>query len=102
MNIDKVAKAIEEDAGVYLPELKQSLSEMQSETIGRTYTAEQLLLREARKQTSLSQKSFAQLIKTPTATLQDWEQGRFSPPGGVLCLLKIIIKHPDLVDELAV
>ncbi|SJM93221.1 Antitoxin igA-2 (fragment) [Crenothrix polyspora] len=34
------------------------------------------------------------------ATLRDWEQGRFVPPGGVLCLLKIIYNHPDLISEL--
>jgi putative transcriptional regulator len=35
------------------------------------------------------------------ATLRDWEQGRFAPPGGVLRLLRIIARHPELADELA-
>jgi putative transcriptional regulator len=34
--------------------------------------------------------------------LRDWEQGRFAPPGGVLCLLRLIIKHPELSEELSV
>jgi len=44
----------------------------------------------------------ADLIKTPVATLRDWEQGRFNPPGGVICLLKLMHDHPELKDDLAV
>jgi putative transcriptional regulator len=32
--------------------------------------------------------------------LRDWEQGRFAPPGGVLCLLRLISAHPELTREL--
>ncbi|EXJ14149.1 helix-turn-helix domain-containing protein [Imhoffiella purpurea] len=35
------------------------------------------------------------------ATLRDWEQGRFTPPGAVLYLLKITLKHPELLADLA-
>lgn len=42
----------------------------------------------------------AHRIKTPLATLRDWEQGRFKPPGAVLCLLNMLVKHPELVAEL--
>ena len=52
MNIEKVAKAIEADAGL------------------------------------------------PLAELRDWEQGRVTPPGGVLCLLRLIKLHPELSIEL--
>jgi putative transcriptional regulator len=50
----------------------------------------------------LTQAAFAERIATPVATLRDWEQGRFAPPGGVVCLLKLIIKHPELSQELSV
>ncbi|MDR0736017.1 MAG: hypothetical protein LBF51_04160 [Zoogloeaceae bacterium] len=46
-------------------------------------------------------RDFAQAIATPLATLRDWEQGRFEPPGGVFCLLKLIARHPGLAGELA-
>jgi putative transcriptional regulator len=55
-----------------------------------------------RKKLQLSQMAFAELIKTPVATLRDWEQGRFTPSGAVLCLLKIINNHPELVKELTI
>jgi putative transcriptional regulator len=99
MDIDKIAKAIEADAGIELPSLRQALSEAQ-EVAGKTTTAEQILTRSARAKTGLSQQAFANLIGTPVATLRDWEQGRFAPPGGVLCLLKLIYNHPDLIHEL--
>lgn len=99
MDIEKIAQAIEADAGMALDGLRQGLSEMQA-GMGRVTTAEQLLVRSARATTGLSQQAFAERIKTPVATLRDWEQGRFTPPGGVVCLLRLIIKHPELIGEL--
>jgi putative transcriptional regulator len=99
MDIEKIAQAIEADAGIALDDLRQGLAEMQA-GVGRMTTAEQLLIRSARAKTGLSQQAFAEHIKTPVATLRDWEQGRFAPPGGVLCLLKLIGNHPNLIDEL--
>lgn len=101
MNIEAIAQAIEADAGIELPELRESLAEMHAGMNGRTTTAEQLLILSVRKKLGLSQQAFADLIKTPVATLRDWEQGRFTPSGAVLCLLKIIDNHPDLAKELA-
>ena len=49
-----------------------------------------------------AERAFAERIEAPVATLRDWEQGRFAPPGGVLCLLRLIIKHPELSQELSV
>ncbi|MGZ8218764.1 helix-turn-helix domain-containing protein [Methylomagnum sp.] len=99
MDIEKIAQAIEADAGMALDDLRQGLAEMQAD-VGRVTTPEQILVRTVRAKTGLSQQAFAELIKTPVATLRDWEQGRFAPPGGVLCLLKLIGNHPDLVGEL--
>lgn len=70
---------------------------MQAGISGRTTTAEQLLLLSVRKRLGLSQTAFAELIKS---TLRDWEQGRFTPSGAVLCLLQIMDKHPELAQEL--
>ena len=101
MDIDKVTQAIEADAGQTIPGLKESLREMQQGKIGRTYTTEQLLVIEARKKLELSQADFARMIETPVATLRDWEQGRFKPPGGVLCLLRVLQKRPEIMQDLA-
>ena len=100
MDIEKVATAIEADAGEALPDLRQALAEAR-DGMGRVTTPEQILVREARKQSGLTQAAFAERIGTPLATLRDWEQGRFAPPGAVLCLLRLIVKHPELSQELS-
>ncbi|MDS4015353.1 MAG: helix-turn-helix domain-containing protein [Candidatus Accumulibacter sp.] len=100
MDVDKVAAAIEADAGEALPDLRQALAEAR-DGMGRITTGEQILVRQARKLSGLSQAAFAERIGTPVATLRDWEQGRFAPPGAVLCLLRLIVKHPELSQELS-
>ena len=83
IDIEKAAKAIELDAGMPLPNLRQALEEAKA-SVGRVTTPEQILVRQARSRTGLSQQAFAERIATPVATLRDWELGRFTPPGGVL------------------
>jgi putative transcriptional regulator len=99
IDIDKVARAIEADAGELIPDLRQALAEANAE-IGRVTTPEQILVRLVREKSGLTQAAFAARIETPLATLRDWEQGRFVPPGGVLCLFRLILKHPELFQEL--
>lgn len=99
IDIERVAAAIEADAGEHLPDLRQALAEAQL-GLGRVTTPEQILVRQAREKAGLTQAVFADRIATPVATLRDWEQGRFVPPGGVLCLLRLIVKHPELSNEL--
>lgn len=99
MDIEKVAKAVELDAGEVLPDLRQALAEAAAGE-GRVTTPEQVLVRAARRATGMTQPEFAARIGTALATLRDWEQGRFAPPGGVLCLLRLIVRRPTLVDEL--
>ena len=101
IDIEKVAAAIEADAGEALPDLRQALAEAKA-GLGRVTMPEQILVRQAREKSGLTQTAFAERIATPVATLRDWEQGRFAPPGGVVCLLKLIIKHPELSHELSV
>lgn len=100
MDIEKIARAIEADAGESLPDLRLALREA-SQSKCRVTTQEQLLVRGARVQLGMSQAQFAERIGTPLATLRDWEQGRFAPPGAALRLLRLLIAHPNLVDELA-
>jgi putative transcriptional regulator len=100
IDIEKVAAAIEADAGQELPELRQALAQAKA-GLGRVTTPDQILVRQARERSGLTQAAFAERIETPVATLRDWEQGRFPPPGGVLCLLRLIIKHPELSNELS-
>ena len=98
-DIEAVAKAIEADAGEALPDLRQALKEAQM-GVGRVTTPDQILVRQAREKSGLTQAAFAERIATPVATLRDWEQGRFKPPGAVACLLRLIVRHPELTREL--
>lgn len=100
-DIEAVARAIEADAGEALPDIRTALAEVKAGNVGRITTPEQILLRQARAKAGLTQLEFAKRIDTPAATLRDWEQGRFAPPGGVVCLLRLIIKHPELSRELS-
>ncbi|MGQ3054748.1 MAG: helix-turn-helix domain-containing protein [Roseateles sp.] len=97
--IEAVAQAIEADAGEALPDLRQALNEAQAGE-GRVTTPEQMLVRQAREKSGLTQAAFADRIDTPVATLCDWEQGRFSPLGAVACLMRLIVNHPELAEEL--
>jgi len=106
MDIEKTAQAIEADAGQSLPDLRQALAEVEQIRVGnlkgcRITRPEQMMVRAARSKLGLSQAEFAARINTPAATLRDWEQGRFPPPGAVLCLLRLLCAHPQLGDELA-
>jgi len=100
IDIETVAKAIEDDAGEAIPDLRQALQEAKVGA-GRVTTPEQMLVRQARERSGLTQATFAERIATPVATLRDWEQGRFVPPGSVLCLMRLIAMHPELSQELA-
>jgi putative transcriptional regulator len=83
MDIEKIAKAIEADAGMSVDGLREGLAEMKA-GIGRINTPEQILLRTVRAKIKLPQQKFAEIIKTPVSTLRDWEQGRFKPSGAVV------------------
>ena len=97
MDINKIAQAIESDAGESIEGLRESLIEMKQGNYARKYTSEQLLLQKARQSLHLTQTKFAKLINTPVSTLRDWEQGRFKPAGSALVLCKVAIKNPDVL-----
>jgi putative transcriptional regulator len=99
MNIEKIAAAIEADAGEKIPGLRDSLAEMENDERTRVHTPEQVALRDARKALGLTQDAFARLIQTPVATVRDWEQGRFSPPGSALFVARLALEHPEVVRK---
>ncbi len=49
----------------------------------------------------LSQSKFASLLGISQDTLQNWEQGRREPSGPAKVLLKIALKHPRVLLEVA-
>ena len=53
-----------------------------------------------RSKLKLSQSAFAGLLGVSIRTLQDWEQGRRTPQGPAIALLRIAEQHPDVFAEL--
>ena len=94
---NRVANAIEADAGEPTPGLRESLAEMASDQRARVHTAEQIALRAARSALGLSQPEFARLLQTPVGTVRDWEQGRFAPPGSALLVARLAVEHPEVL-----
>ena len=101
MNKDKIAKAIEKDAGREVTGLRNALAEMETSEIGRMTKPEQSIIIAARKSTGLSQSKFADIINTPLRTLQEWEQGRAAPPGVAVKLCELIIDKPEILEDVA-
>jgi putative transcriptional regulator len=53
-----------------------------------------------RAKLKLSQSAFAGLLGVSIRTLQDWEQGRRSPQGPAIALLRIAEQHPEVFADL--
>lgn len=101
MDTEAVARAVEADAGVAVPCIRDALKQLKRGEVGRVTTPEQLLIRKVRQATGLSQEAFSACIGTPLATLRGGgEQGRFQPPGAVICLMQLLDKRPELIAEL--
>ena len=56
---------------------------------------------QARSRMGVSQQEFARLLGVSARTLQDWEQGRREPTGAARTLLKVAVKHPEVLRKLA-
>ncbi|MBT5484825.1 MAG: type II toxin-antitoxin system MqsA family antitoxin [Gammaproteobacteria bacterium] len=65
------------------------------------YSPEQLLVLVVRKDLKKSQVEFAKLLGVPVGTIRDWEQGRKQPGSAAITLLKVVEKHPDILEEIA-
>ncbi len=60
----------------------------------RVFVYEEPDVREVRKQTGLSQSSFAIMLGVSKRTLENWEQGRRRPTGPARMLLRIFAADP--------
>ncbi|MFQ5548912.1 MAG: helix-turn-helix domain-containing protein [Woeseia sp.] len=72
---------------------------MRANKKGRVYTPEQLLAISARQAANLTQKEFAQLLNVSVDAVQDWEQGRRSPRGAAITLLRVAHEYPEILEQ---
>lgn len=80
--------------------LLQSIREMKAGKAARVTKIEPNEVVQARHSTGLSQADFAQALSISKRTLQEWEQGRRSPSGAAQSLIRIAIRHPEVVREI--
>ena len=50
------------------------------------------IIRDIRKYTQLSQRDFAKYFEIPVRTLQDWEQGKRTPPRYLITMMLRILR----------
>jgi len=82
-------------------ELLQAVGEMKSGKAGKVHKVTIQPVVEARIAAGFSQADFARLLGVSKRTLQEWEQGRRKPSKAAITLLRIALKHPDVLQDLA-
>ena len=82
-------------------DLLAAVAEMKAGTAARRTVVALPPVAEARASVGMSQQEFAKLLGVSPRTLQDWEQGRREPTGAAKTLLKVAVKHPNVLRELA-
>lgn len=81
-------------------DLLASVEQMRRGETARVTKVELSPVAEARASVSMSQREFAELLGVSMRTLQDWEQERREPTGAARTLLKVAVKHPEVLREL--
>ncbi len=81
-------------------ELLESVRQMKRGEAARVTHVDVSEAVEARNRVGLSQSDFAILLGVSKRTLQDWEQGRREPTGAAKMLLKVAVRHPEVLREL--
>jgi putative transcriptional regulator len=66
---------------------------------GRVTTFKPADVKDIRAQLAQSQEEFALMIGVSVATLRNWEQGRRTPDGPALALLRVTARNPRAVAE---
>ncbi|WP_068713556.1 helix-turn-helix domain-containing protein [Vibrio tritonius] len=54
-----------------------------------------------REQFNMSRGVFARLLHTSSRTLENWEQGRSTPNGQAITLLRLVQRHPETLTHIA-
>jgi putative transcriptional regulator len=81
-------------------ELLKGVQEIKSGKGKRYKISEVEDVQSIREHMHLSQMAFAGLMGVSVRTIQEWEQGRRSPSGAALVLLKIAANYPEVFRKL--
>jgi len=98
MKTPKVKEGVSEAALLGM-KLLQSVREMNAGSAARVTQVQVNEVVVARQGTGLSQAEFAEALQISKRTLQEWEQGRRSPSGAAQALIRIAVRHPEIVRE---
>ncbi len=82
-------------------DLLESVRQMRRGQAARTTKVKLGPVAAARASVGMSQQEFAALLGVSPRTLQDWEQGRREPTGAARTLLKVAVRHPKVLRDLA-
>lgn len=87
--------------GELVESMKEAASICKGETEpSRVFVYSPLNVKEIRERSNKSQNDFAHMIGVKLATLQNWEQGRRTPTGAALALLKLVSANPEYVSSI--
>ena len=82
-------------------DLLQSVREMKAGNFARSTSVSVTDALQARAKLDLSQSQFAKLLGVSVRTLQEWEQGRKRPTGAAQTLLRVAVRTPQALLDLA-
>lgn len=82
-------------------DLLASVEQMKRGEAARRTDVEPSPVAAARQRVGLSQREFAELLGVSPRTLQDWEQERREPTGAARTLLRVAVRHPEVLRELS-
>ncbi|WP_091924003.1 helix-turn-helix domain-containing protein [Burkholderia cepacia] len=81
-------------------DLLKSVGQMKAGKAARATRVEPTEASVARTKSGLSQSEFADLLGVSVRTYQDWEQGRRKPTGAAKTLLRVAVRHPEVLQDL--
>jgi putative transcriptional regulator len=79
--------------------LLASVREMRAGKVARVTQVQVNEVTRARCSAGLSRDEFAAVLQVSRRTLQDWELGRRAPSGPARALIRIALRHPEVLQS---
>lgn len=92
---------MDEEMKRFQDDLLESVEQMKRGKSARSTEVELPPVAAARASVEMTQPEFAALLGVSLRTLQDWEQERREPSGAAKTLLRVAVRHPEILRELA-